>query len=509
MELNLNLHPKQFQALMVRPEDLGDNEVVEILYGGAVGSGKSFLGRSAGIAYSHVIPGLQTYLFRRELPDLRKNHFAGSGNFMELLQPWFKSGYAKLRESPEFCISFTNGSRINLCHCQHEKDVYAYQGSEIHQLILEEAGQFTPFQINYLRSRLRLGGLQIPEQYKGMFPRALYPTNPGGPGHQLFKSEFVDEAEPYQFHHGDGFARIFIPAILEDNPTIMENDPGYADRVLGSLPPAMAKAYRYGDWDIVVGAALEKLERKTHMIRSFTPPRHWTKFMVMDWGTAHPYSVGWYCVVEGETHLTAKDDYPDTYLPDGAVVRYREMYGYNGRPNEGSREESYQVADKILAAEKENTEHMDYRVADAAMWAQVDGPSIAERMATHTKGKINLRKSDKDRAMCYQEVRARIAGFDNRPMFYVAANCQHFWRTVPALMLDETNPEKGPDNKQENHVYDEVAYALMSRPFKTTLKQRVERKFYSNRRKAKLDPVDPYRINKTKVKHKYNKGRTK
>lgn len=501
MNLDIHLHPKQFKALTVRPEILGDNEVVEVLYGGAVGGGKSFCARAAAIMYSHVIPGLQTYLFRRELPDLRKNHFSGSGNFLELLQPWIRTGYVKIKESPEWIIQFFNGpnnsvgSAIHLCHCQHEKDVYGFQGAEIHLLIPEEAGQFTPFQINYLRSRLRLGGFKLPEEYKNMFPRVLYPTNPGGASHQLFKTEFVNAAEPLQFHHKDGYARVFIPAVLEDNLTLMENDPGYADRVLSSLPPAMAKAYRYGDWDVIVGASFEKLSRQTHMIRPFSPPKHWTKFMGMDWGTAKPYSVGWYCVVEGETLLKAQDDYPDVYLPDGAVIRYRELYGWNGRPDEGCREESFEVADKILEMEKEADEHLiDYRIADSAMWANIDGPSVSERIHTHTKNKINLRKADKDRAMNYQEVRARIAGYDERPMFYVTANCHHFWRTVPSLMLDDTNPEKGPDSKQEDHVYDEVAYSLMSRPFKTSIKKRVESEFYGKRKKHKLESVDPYRL---------------
>lgn len=504
MELNLHLHPKQFQALTARPDNLGDNEVVEVLFGGAVGGGKSFTARAAGITYSHVIPGLQTFLFRRELPDLRKNHFSGSSNFLEILQPWIKSGYAKLRESPEFCIEFpSTNSKIHLCHCQHEKDVYAYQGSEIHQLILEESTQFTPFQINYLRSRVRLGGLKIPEQYQGMFPRALYPTNPGGIGHQLFKSEFVDIGEPLEFHHIDGYARIFVPSLLEDNPTLTENDPGYADRLLGSLPPEMAKAYRYGDWDIIVGSAFEKLSRQKHMIRPFTPPKHWTKFTSMDWGTAKPYAMGWYCVVEGMTLLKGDDTYPDVYLPDGAVVMYRELYGYSGQPDVGTREESIEVVGKAMAIENESQEHIDYRILDSSCWAQSDGPSTYDRMYKASKGKFNPRQAEKDRQANYQEVRLRIAGEDDTPMFYITANCHHWWRTVPSLVLDNINPEKGPDTKQEDHHYDQTAYALRSYPYVQTQQDRVDKewaKFRSDRSKYKVDQTDPYRLKKVKKK---------
>jgi hypothetical protein len=35
-----------------------------------------------------------------------------------------------------------NGSTIHLCHCQHEKDVYGYQGAEIHVLLIDELTQW-------------------------------------------------------------------------------------------------------------------------------------------------------------------------------------------------------------------------------------------------------------------------------------------------------------------------------------------------------------------------------
>ena len=53
-------------------------------------------------------------------------------------------------------------------------------------------------------------------------------------------------------------------------------------------------------------------------------------------------------------------------------------------------------------------------------------------------------------------------------MFLITENCLHFWRTVPILTLDENDPDKGPDTKLEDHVYDSVAYALRSRPYVTT-----------------------------------------
>src|SRR5690606_15448024 len=112
-----------------------------------------------------------------------------------------------------------------------------------------------------------------------------------------------------------------------------------------------------------------------------------------------------------------------------------------------------------------------------------------------------LRPAKKDRKHNYSEVLARLAGNPNfrsdgqmaeDPMFFVTANCRHFWRTVPTLSLDETDPEKGPDTDLEDHVYDEVAYALRSRPYVTTEQERrdiAEAKYLKQMRNA-----DPYAI---------------
>ena len=49
-----------------------------------------------------------------------------------------------------------------------------------------------------------------------------------------------------------------------------------------------------------------------------------------------------------------------------------------------------------------------------------------------------------------------------RSMFYVFKNCKEFIRTVPNLVYDEKDVED-VDTKQEDHIYDECRYVLMSR----------------------------------------------
>lgn len=203
--------------------------------------------------------------------------------------------------------------------------------------------------------------------------------------------------------------------------------------------------------------------------------------MSLDWGTAAPFSVGWYCVSDGAI-LERQGNWPERWLPPGSVIRFAEWYGWNGHANQGCRLDSRSVAKMILDREKErNLPPMDYRVADTAMWAVNDGISVAHNMMEATDGRMVLTPARKSREQNYNEFLCRLAGSRNylsdgregdAPMFYVTADCTHFWRTVPALILDSTNPEKGPDSSQEDHCYDEASYALRSRPYMTTEQDR-------------------------------------
>ena len=50
-------------------------------------------------------------------------------------------------------------------------------------------------------------------------------------------------------------------------------------------------------------------------------------------------------------------------------------------------------------------------------------------------------------------------------MLYAAYECEDFWRTMPTLQHDETNPED-LDTDGEDHIADEVRYGCMSRPWR-------------------------------------------
>lgn len=437
--------------------------------------------RIASVLWAIEIPGLQVYLFRRIREDLHKNHMEGPKGYMQLLAGLVNAKRVKIVEDE---IRFWNGSKIYLCHCKDEKDRFKYDGAEMHVLMIDELTHFTETIYRYLRSRVRMVGMSVslPDKYKGHFPKILTGSNPGKIGHAWVKRTFIDFQPPMDITKTDkeegGMLRQFIPAMLEDNPSMQADDPEYENKLEGLGTPDLVRAMRYGDWDITAGAAFEKLSRTVHMIRPFAVPAHWTKFTVIDWGSAKPFAVGWFCVCDDTLELKAKEHWPKRIIPKGALILYRELYGWNGKPNEGCRKESFEVARQIIEIEEEASERIDYRVGDSQMWSSEDGPSIEEKMHEATGGLYSMEQSIKDRENNYSEFRTRLVGEDGYPMFYATSNCQHFWRTMPDLQLDERQPEKGPESSQEDHIWDVCSYACASRPMVTTKRDRanVERK---------------------------------
>lgn len=454
----IRLEPKQGLALQT--------EATEVLYGGAAGGGKSYLMRVSATRWCAEVPGIQVYLFRRTLPDLRDNHLRGPTSFHVLLEPYIASGHVKYR-AVENEFEFWNGSVLHLCYCDSENDVEKYRGAEIHVLLIDELTHFSEYQYRFLRSRVRIAGLKVPPQYKIKLPRIEAASNPGSIGHAWVKRTFITPKPALTLWRcgpeEGGMLRQFIPARLSDNPYLTRDDPAYADRLRGLGSDNLVRAMLDGDWDIISGAAFEKLRRDSHCIAPFEPPSDWLIFGALDWGSSRPFSFGQYCVANGNA-------LPDGRVyPRGAVIRYNEWYGWNGKANEGLRMEVADVAEGI--ASRYGNRKPAYIAADPSMWKVDGGPSHAETML---KSGVVLRRADNSRLTGYLSVRDRVAGEEidgkQKPMFYVTSNCHDgFWRTMPDIVMDEAHPED-VDTSQEDHCYDEVRYACMSRPWTRVVK---------------------------------------
>lgn len=461
-----------------------------ILYGGSAGPGKSYAIRHDLGNWCLKIPKLQVYLFRRTYPELEKNHV------LPVMMDWGER-YGRYNKVDKRYL-FPNGSIIHFCHAQHEQDVMSYHGAEIHILAIDELSTFTEWQFVYLRNRVRCT-LDIPEQYRGRIPGILAGSNPGGPGHEFCKRLFVDfcrlqteDAEDrmargkhvyehphrrlgYTIYYGlrrakpndGGMLHAYIPGLLEDNQVLMQSDPGYINRVK-AMPEPYRSAYLDGDWDIFVGQMFN-FNRRDHVCRPFPVPDHAKLSMTMDWGFGAPYSLGWW-FCDGENR----------------AFRCGEVYGWTKVPNKGVRHTDSEIAEVIIKKEKAMgfrsedgglkvgecnigriLREVEYILSPDCFSKKPDykgggqGPSTAEIFAEYG---IVGRPGDATRDQKVRQFHERLRIRDGeRPMLQVFDTCSQFIRTVPLLQQDEHDPED-VDTTGEDHIYDEAALYLMSRP---------------------------------------------
>lgn len=460
VEVHLELHQKQGLALLTPATELG--------YGGAAGGGKSHLGRASAIYFCYNIPGLQVYFFRRTHNELEKNHMKGPTSFPAMLAPWVRSGFVKIVKNE---IRFANGegpdpfelgSRIFMCHCQHEKDVFNWLGPEMHYLIIEQAEQFTPFMIEMLRSRNRIpDALNIPDEFKALFPRCLYTFNPGGVGHVFFKSKFFRALERgadgisaivEQPDEEGGKKRQFIQAKLHDNPSV---NPEQYKKTLSGLPAKMRKALLDGDFEAVLGAFFPQISRALHLVKPFAIPSWWPKFMVMDYGACgdgDPFSIGWYAIADGTIPVTSAHTGDSIPCQRDSLICYRRWNG-RGLPKMDAK----RIADGIKEREREA---IIYRIAGGDILEQRGhGESIFDIFLANG---INFKAADNRRLNGWGQVDYRLTGENGYPLSFWFEECEDDLETIGALqhdVVDGSDIAKGDDHDADRH-----RYACTSRP---------------------------------------------
>jgi len=422
------------------------------VFGGARGGGKTY--GSLGDFWIHAeihgrhANGLMLRKTRQDLKDTIAKAIALYGNAAEWKE---KGGH----------FDFANGARLYMAYLENERDAEHYQGWSLTRVYLEELTQFVD-----LKGVLKL--LATLRSTAGVRSQMKCTCNPGGPSHLTVKAMFIDNGPMNVVVDPEtGISRVFIPSRLVDNPALLEEDPSYVNRLRAVGSEQLVRAWLEGDWNIIEGAYFHEFTTVRHVIPPFAIPSWWTKFRAMDWGSAKPFSVGWYAVVQDDYDLE-----DGRVMPRGSLVRYREHYGMKmGEPNVGLKLPAEDVARQIIKRETDRQgqrERIEYGVLDPAAFNVVSGPSIGEVMLRHGvpfKRADNTRVATDKRMSGWNQIRQRLVGDeDGRAMLYLFSTNMHLIRTLPTLQHDPHRPED-IDTDGEDHAADELRYACMSRPF--------------------------------------------
>jgi predicted phage terminase large subunit-like protein len=235
--------------------------VLEALYGGAAGGGKSSALLTAALQYVDV-PGYSALLLRRSFRDLGQ-----PDALVPRSKEWLSGTDAHWNDN-DHRWTFPSGATVTFGYLAHEDDKLQYQGAAFQFVGFDELTQFTETQYRYLFSRLRRPKLTdaatAAERERierlGEVPlRMRAASNPGGPGHDWVKLRFglYREGEesgpagsgPYICHDPEWVrehGRVFIPARLDDNPHLDQKE---YEESLAELDPVTRAQLRAGDWD--------------------------------------------------------------------------------------------------------------------------------------------------------------------------------------------------------------------------------------------------------------------
>lgn len=430
-----------------------------MLYGGARGGGKTawLLGDFGQDVPTAAGPYWHGILFRRtygQLEEVIKQS-------LETYPRWFdpqNRGKVKWMAG-EKTWKWANGATLKLRYAESVDDWMQYHGHQYTWIGWDELTTWPSPEL-YLRMKATLRSASSDVKFK----RIRSTANPGGPGHNWVKdyfgiTDFPDGGRVLVPEDGSNMRRMFVKSRVQDNKVLTEADPHYASRLKALGSPELVRAWLEGDWEVVQGAYFPEFEAGKHIVQPFDIPPDWTRFRCMDWGSAKPFAVYWVAVSDGQPTPMMQQ-----ILPKGSLVVYREWYGTKGS-NIGLGLTAEQVADGIL--DRDGADRIDDAILDPAAFAMNGGPSIAERIARHTAGKVMFRRGDNKRIPGWEAIRSRLVGGNEGPMLYIFNTCHHLRATLPALQHDPTKAED-VDTDGEDHAGDAIRYGCMSRPWVRT-----------------------------------------
>lgn len=449
--------------------------IFEVLGEGTRGGGKtdtllmdfySDVGKGYGAAWKGIL-FRQTY---KQLTDV----ITKSKKWFHLVCP--KAKY----NSSEHYWKFPDGEILLLRQFSRDDDYWNYHGHEYPWVAWEELCNWA-MPSGYLRMMSTCRSSH-PEVAKIIRYRST--TNPYGPGHNWVKHRFnlpgsrgVVNWEPYDEDGRKEQPRLALFSDINENTVLLESDPEYVNRLLGSARnEAEKQAWVYGSWDIVAGGMFDDVwSPKNHVVSRFSIPDNWKIFRSFDWGSSAPFSVGWWAESDGSDVQLPNGQWRSTVRGD--LFRIGEWYGWNGKPNEGLRMLATEIAKGIV--EREITMGIKNRCkagpADSAIYTVENGMCIADDMAKDVRLKdgriyegvkfVAADKSPGSRKTGWEMMRKMFKQSipDGKPRelpgLFIFDNCLQFLRTVPVLPRDDKDMDD-VDSSSEDHIGDETRYTV-------------------------------------------------
>lgn len=453
---------------------LNCTHVPEVILEGNRGGGKTVtllmmflqhVGKGFGASWRGVI-------FRISHPALK--------DIKEQSKKWFKLIYPDaVYNETHSTWTFPTGEQLTFAHFATENDYWTYHGQEIPFIGWEELTSWPDDAcFKSMMSCNRSSHPGIPKMVRAT-------TNPYGLGKTWVKTRYALPHMRWKVQTGlldeDGGPlpdRLALNFRQEDNTALSSADPDYMNKVRASAKNAeMLKAWLDGDWDAAVGGMFDDLYRPDiHLIKPFPLNlKAWRLDRAFDWGSAAPYSFGIYAEARENVQVG------DHHFLKGDVIRVREDYGWNGKPNQGNKLPPELQAKRF--AELEETWGIRGKVnpgpAGVDIWSTAKGPALHSHYAKKGIRFTPAYVAAGSRIAGFQEIRTRL--FNANPtdikgnslrrekpgLFFFDGRNPNMIRVFVGAVPDEDNPDD-LDERYEDHPIDELRYRLFSKRRVTT-----------------------------------------
>jgi hypothetical protein len=452
----------------------------EALYGGAVGGGKSELLYMLPIVYGfHQQAKFHGVLFRESFPQLEESLIMRAVPIYKMLGATY--------DSQKHVATFPSGAKIRFSYIENLKDAWDHDTAEYQYIGFDELTHFEWPVYQYITSRIR-------SLVNGIPPIIRCATNPGNIGHLWVRKRFIEPAPlgGKQIYDRElETSRIFVRALLTDNPELLKKDPGYIKR-LRILSQADYRAKVLGDWWVFAGQVFtewrdpffgvrfpDEPERACHVIEDREPPIWLPRILAVDWGYFPGKTwAGWAAITPDKRAILYRErvwEKTDIAIWGADIARLTQserqsLVSAKLDPSAwGKRGEAKTLAEQIIEATGIRFDRADNdRLGGKALvheylrWNERPARFVPQSGYSEDQAYSILRNYGPEKYREYCDLFETDKPEENLPKLLVCKSCEEFRKVIPACVYADKEGKKAEDVAEftGDDAYDGGRYLL-------------------------------------------------